>query len=74
MEVVIAAAMVLIIVAIGWGLYIDSQRTTIEIKKDEWACVKSEQQIYWQPISIGNATILQPMVMPVCVEYRRHAG
>jgi Tfp pilus assembly protein PilO len=42
MEVVIAAAMVLIIVAIGWGLYIDSQRTTIEIKKDEWACVKSE--------------------------------
>ncbi len=73
-ESAIVAAIVLTIVAIGWGAYSDSQRPTIEIKKDEWECVKSEQRTHLQPVVVGKTTIFQPMTNTVCVEYRRHAG
>mgnify|MGYP001561249828 CR=1 FL=1 len=77
MVVVSLAAAGALLVAIGWGTYsayIDSQRPTIEIKKDDWECVKSEQRPYSQPMLIGKAIIIMPMLITVCVEYRRHAG
>lgn len=73
-EAAIVAAIVLILVAVGWGAYSDSQRPTIEIKKDDWECVKSEQRTHLQPMLVGKVTIMQPMTSTVCVEYRRHAG
>jgi hypothetical protein len=69
-EAAIVAAIVLILVAVGWGAYSESQRPTIEIKKDDWECVKSEQRTHLQPMG----KVLMPMITTVCVEYRRHAG
>ena len=73
-ELAIVIAIVLIGTAIGWEAYNKSHRPTIEIKKDDWKCVKSEQRTSLQPMLIGNLTILQPMIESVCVEYKRHAG
>lgn len=70
-EVVTVTAIVLILVAVGWGVYSESQRPTIEIKKDDWECVKWEQRTHLQPILIGKMTIMQPMTNTICVEYRR---
>ena len=73
-EAAIVAAIVILIGAVGLAVYSDSQRPTIEIKKDDWECVKSEQRTHLLPMMIGKVTILQPMTSTVCVEYRRHAG
>lgn len=73
-EAGVVSALVLILVAVGWSGYSASQRPTIEIKKDDWDCVKSEQRTHLQPMLIGKVTVLQPMTSTVCVEYRRHAG
>lgn len=73
-EALIVAAIVLILVAIGWGAYRNSQRPTIEIKKDDWECTKSEQRTHFQPMLVGKVQILQPMTTTVCVEYKRHDG
>jgi len=73
-EAVIVAVIVLIIAVVGWSLYSDSQRPTIEIKKDDWECVKSEPRQHLQPMLVGKTTILMPITTTVCVEYRRHAG
>ena len=74
LEAGIVAAIILIGAAIGWEAYNDIQRPTIEIKKDDWECVKSEQRTHLQPMLIGNITILQPITSTVCLEYMRHAG
>ncbi len=73
-ETVVVAVIVLILAATGWGFYSDSQRPNIEIKKDDWECVKSEQRTHLQMMMVGKITILQPITTNVCVEYRRHAG
>ena len=73
-EGVIVAAIVLVVVAVGWGAYSDSQRPTIEIKKDDWECVKSESRTHLQPMLVGKITILQPITNTVCMEYSRRAG
>ena len=70
-EAVIVAVIVLIPATFGWKAYNNSQRSTIEIKKDDWECVKSEQRTYLQPMGTG---FVLPGVNTVCVEYRRHAG
>lgn len=71
---VIVTVIVMILAAIGWEAYSNSQRPTIEIKKDEWECVKSEHRTRSQPMLVGKVTILLPITRTVCVEYRRHAG
>lgn len=73
-EAALVAAVVITLGAVGWSIYSDSQRPTIEIKKGDWECVKSEQRTYFQPILAGKVTIMQPMTSTVCMEYRRHAG
>lgn len=73
-ETAIIAAIALILVAVLFGAYVDHKRPTIEIKKDDWECIKSEKRTHLQPILTGKVTIMQPMTRTVCVEYRRHAG
>lgn len=65
---------VVCILAIGVGWYRDSQRPTIELKKDDWECVKSERRRRLQPMLVGKVTTWQPMVTTVCVQYNRRAG
>ena len=72
--VLVVAAMVSVLMAYGWDAYSDSQRPTIEIKKDEWECVRHEQRLSNLPIVAGKAIIMQPIMTAVCVEYRRHAS
>lgn len=73
-EAMIVSMIVLILVAVGWDTYRESQRPTIELKKDDWECVKSEQQTHWQSMPVGKVMVLQPITSTVCVEYRRHAN
>ena len=71
---IIVAVAVLLLGALGWVFYTDSQRPTIELKKAEWECVKSEQRTSLMPMLVGKTTILQPRTSTICVEYRRRAG
>lgn len=72
-RVVVLAALALI----GWlfvAMWQDSQRPTFELKKEDWACTRSENRTHLQPIVAGKVTTLIPVTNSVCVEYRRHAG
>jgi prepilin-type N-terminal cleavage/methylation domain-containing protein len=73
-ELLIVIAIVGTLVAVGVGWYSDSQRPTMELKKDDWDCVKFEQRTHLQPMLVGKVTILQPMTWTVCVQYSRRAG
>ena len=73
-EVVIVAAIVVLIGVIAWALYSEGQRPTIEIKKDDWECVKSEDRTHLQPMLVGRTTMLMPMTTTVCLDYKRVAG
>jgi hypothetical protein len=46
----IAAAIVLIIVAVGWEAYSESTRLNMTLKKDDWQCVRSETRTHLQPM------------------------
>ena len=74
LEASIGAAIVLILTAALWSAYNEHQRPAIELKKDDWECVKSEQRTHLQPMPVGNITLLQPTTSIACVEYRRRAG
>lgn len=73
-ELLIVIAIVGILVALIVCAYADSQRPTMELKKDDWECVKSEQRMYLQPMWVGKVTVLRPMTLTVCVQYSRRAG
>lgn len=73
-EAAVAAAIVVILVAIGWGAYSEYQRPTIELKNDDWECVKYENRTHLQPMWVGKTMIMTPLISTVCVEYKRHAG
>ena len=69
-EGLIVAAIVLILVAAGWGAYSESKRPNMTLKKDDWQCAKSETRTYLQP----TGKVLMPMTEQVCIEYRRIGG
>ena len=69
-EGLVIAAIVLILVALGWGAYSESKRPNITLKKDEWKCTKNETRTHLQPIG----KVLMPMNKQVCIEYRRIGG
>lgn len=73
-EVTIITIIILLLAAGGWAIYSESQRPTIEIKKEDWDCVQSVNRMHMQPMLVGKVTIMQPMISTVCTEYRRHAG
>ena len=73
-ELSLVAIIIGILVAIVVAWRYDNQRPLIELKKDDWECVKSEQRQHLQPILVGKMTILQPMIYTVCVQYGRRAG
>lgn len=73
-ELLLVVAIVGILVAVIGAVYFDSQRPTIELKKDDWECVKSEPRTHLQPMLVGKVTIMMPMTSDVCVEYRRKGG
>lgn len=59
--------LVLIFVAIGWGMYSDSKSPNISLKKEDWWCTKSETIIQAQ--LVGKTIISNSN--QVCIEYRR---
>jgi hypothetical protein len=70
-EALILVAIVLVIVAVGVTGYNDIQRPILELKKDEWVCVKEEKRTQLQPLLVGKTTILQPILNTYCTEYKR---
>lgn len=69
-----AALMVLvlgIVVWVLWAAWSDSQRLTLELKRDDWKCTKSESRTHLQPMLVGKVTTLITMTKIVCSEYTR---
>lgn len=53
------------------AIYLDAQRPTFELKRDDWVCTKSEQRTRLQATPAGKSLMLLPMQETVCVEYVR---
>lgn len=74
---VFGAVMAVLLAVIGWVIWAawqDSQRPTFELKRDDWACTKSEARTHLQPMLVGKVTTLVPMSTNVCLQYSRIAG
>jgi hypothetical protein len=74
----IPSALAVVVIAfvgwLGWSAYADSQRPTVDLKRDDWECTKSEARSHLQPVLVGQVTVLIPMTTTVCVEYARRGG
>jgi hypothetical protein len=73
MEFVLASVIVACLAAIGVGVYNGNQKPTIEIKKSEWSCTRSETTSTFIPMPFGQSTAVMPMAGSRCMEYRRNA-
>lgn len=72
----IALMLLVMLFAVGavlFGVYMENQKPTITLKKDEWECVNSERRTHLQPMTSGKVTTLQPMTSTVCTQYNRLA-
>ena len=69
-EVLIVAAIVLLIAAAGCGAYGESLRPDMMLKKDDWQCTNSKTRTNLQLVG----KVLVPITMKVCMEYRRIDG
>ena len=72
-KMIIPTGMILILAASAWRVY-EHPWERIELNKDEWECVKSEQRTYLQPMMIGNVFVTQSVESVICVEYKRRKG
>jgi hypothetical protein len=71
---VVVLAALAVVGLLFWLMWQDSQRPTFVLKKEDWACTRSENRTHLQPLVSGKVTTLIPVTNSVCVEYRRHAG
>jgi len=60
--------------SVGWAGWSDSQRPTIELKKDDWTCSRTEIRTSLMSVVSDKSTIMVPTAQSVCMEYRRVAG
>jgi hypothetical protein len=67
----LVAAVIALVGWLGWSAYADSQRPTVDLKRDDWECTKSEARSHLQPMLVGQVTVLIPMTTTVCLEYAR---
>lgn len=63
--IVIAILGILVALIVGYN-----RPSTIELRKDEWQCMRQEKRTVMVPVTIGKVTQLQPRLQTVCVEYR----
>lgn len=70
-ELLFVVLLIGILVAVVGVVYWDKQRPTIDLKKEDWECVKSDLRTHLLPMQVGKTTIMQAITSPVCVEYRR---
>jgi hypothetical protein len=74
-EVLIIAAILGILGALGYGLYRESLRPSFELKKDDWACSRSHQEstTIYMNMGSGNNIMMMPITTwhTVCDEWRR---
>lgn len=70
-EIFIVTAIVSILGATGWGVYVDSKRPTFELRKEDWECVKSELRPQMRAFPIGKTVVASEILVSVCVEYKR---
>lgn len=69
-EVLIVAAILMIVAVVGLAVYDESQRPDMGLKKDDWQCTKSENRTHLQPMG----KLLMPMTTKICLEYTRIDG
>lgn len=73
LEYFIVALIVSLLGGIVWYGYADSASDTMELRKDEWQCVKTERRVQQTPmLSSSKMLIRVPTTLTVCVEYKRN--
>lgn len=56
---------------IGWCIWVDSKAETFELRKAEWTCAVSENQMTTTNILVGKTIVPQVQIIEVCTEYKR---
>lgn len=67
-EKVIIAAIIAILVAIGYGVYVESQKPGFELKKDEWHC--TDHHMVTTMVMVGK--VMVPQTYSVCDNWKRN--
>ncbi|RYD62552.1 MAG: hypothetical protein EOP83_14305 [Verrucomicrobiaceae bacterium] len=58
---------------LGWAVYDDITSEKYEIRKDEFTCTRSHQEVIMTTQTIGNTTYQVPQVSTVCDQYTRNS-
>ena len=72
-----SALMLMMVAVLAWALgsaWGDSQRPTLELKRDDWSCTKSETRAHLEPTQVGRSTVPVSRAHTVCLQYTRVAG
>lgn len=63
---------VAVLLGLGMLVYLDLQRPTFELKKDEWTCTKSRvETVYSYSMKAGDVWIPQYRQEVVCLQWTR---
>lgn len=67
-------AWVILIMALAVGallffIYLEEQKPTITLKKQEWSCTKSEPRTRTQTVLVGKVPVSQRTTRDVCTQY-----
>jgi len=52
-------------------VYLENQKPTITLKKEDWSCVKSESRTRTQTVLVGKVPVQQRTTSDVCTQYNR---
>lgn len=71
---VLAAVLLATVGWVLWSAWVESQRPTFELKRDDWACTRNEPRTHLQLILVGRSLVPVPTTTDVCLQYSRVAG
>lgn len=71
---VIGFLTIAVLALVGWmmlAVWVDSQRPTFELKRDDWTCTKNETRSQSLVMLVGKVPMPFLVNSTACVEYRR---
>lgn len=70
-EKLVISVCVLLILAGGTAIWLDSKSPHFQLKKSDWLCTREKLETTLIPVATGNSATLLPTTKVLCVEYRR---
>jgi hypothetical protein len=64
-------AMFVVVGGVLFLAYMDSQKPTINLRKEDWSCTRSEPRTRTQMVLVGKVLIPQRTTSDVCAQYNR---